>query len=273
MSAFRGRGSYWGPRPAGPSTSAASGWWSAAGQFLYERDGAWPSAVETDPNFSSVALLLHMDGSNGATTFTDSSSNAVALTANGDAKISTAQSKFGTASGLFDGNGDWVHAADNNLWDFVNSGDFTLEFFVRFASTDATAFCGQSNGGGTVPKWGLYFNDGATIGANKLGYILATSVSSDFTISASWSPTTSQWYHVASTRSGNDYRFFIDGVQIGTTLTSSYRPATSTGQLRIGSDGEQYRLLNGNLDEFRITKGVARYTAAFTAPTAPFPDA
>lgn len=63
-------------------------------------------AIAGDPYFSSVVLLLHCDGSNGGTTFTDHSSAARTLTASGNTNTSTAQYKFGTASGRWDGSGD-----------------------------------------------------------------------------------------------------------------------------------------------------------------------
>ena len=51
-----------------------------------------------DPYFANVSLLLHCDGSDASTTFTDSSSNGHTVTASNDAQIDTAQSKFGGAS-------------------------------------------------------------------------------------------------------------------------------------------------------------------------------
>jgi len=56
------------------------------------------SSAATDPNFSDVALLLHMDGSDGGSTFTDNSSFNHTVTANGSSNTSTDQVKFGTAS-------------------------------------------------------------------------------------------------------------------------------------------------------------------------------
>ena len=276
MSAFRGRGSYWGPRPAGPSTSAASGWWSAAGQFLYKRDGAWPSADETDPNFSSVSLLLHMNGSNGSTTFTDSSSNAHTVTANGNAQISTAQSKFGGASAYFDGDGDHINAGSSASFAF-GIGPFTVECFVRFAALPG--FNMISGIVGTAPSLFFAGNDTWWLGINNISgeNNLYLGRHGDTAINARtpWTPALNTWYHIAATRdASNVVRLFIDGVSQTVTSTNNWHLAdlSRTGTLFAGVIATPY-YFNGYIDELRITKGVARYTASFTARTAPFPDA
>jgi hypothetical protein len=90
-------------------------------------------------------------------------------------------------------------------------------------------------------------------------------------------PTTSMnngnWNHVAITRSSNTVRMFLNGTQVG-TYTTSYIFWDSTTALLLGgfytgSFGED---IDGYVDEFRVTKGVARYTANFTPPSAPFPN-
>ena len=88
----------------------------------------------SDPNFSSVSLLLHMEGSNGSTTFIDSSSNALTVTANGNAKITTSTFKFGSGSADFDGAGDYLSTPSSSLFDFGAGSLFTVECFVRFSS-------------------------------------------------------------------------------------------------------------------------------------------
>src|SRR3990167_5305793 len=88
------------------------------------------SATQFD---TDCVLMLHMDGTDGATTFTDSSDNAKTMTAVGNAQIDTAQSKFGGASGLFDGTGDWLTTPDSTDWD-LGTGDFTIDFWIRFSS-------------------------------------------------------------------------------------------------------------------------------------------
>ena len=94
-----------------------------------EADPYYSCGPTNDPYWANVVLLLHMDGTDGSTTFTDSSSYARAMTAAGNAQIDTAEFKFGTASGLFDGTGDSVQTP--NGADFQFLGDFTVEAWVR----------------------------------------------------------------------------------------------------------------------------------------------
>jgi hypothetical protein len=214
---------------------------------------------------TDTVLLLNFNGENESTTFTDSSPNGVTVTANGDAQISTAQSKFGGASGLFDGTGDWLSIADNDLWDFVNNGDFTIEMWIRFGATSNVGIMGQSEGAGDAPKWGLYLDDEFILPGGNLALLLGDTQGA---VGVAWSPNSDEWYHLAVTRSGNDLRFFANGQQIGTTQTSSERPGTVDSDLRIGADGEDYRRFTGYIDDLRILKGRALYTANFTPPTA-----
>jgi len=219
-----------------------------------------PDAGDTDPYFSSVSLLLHMDGSNGSTTFTDSSSNAFSATVSGNAQISTTNPKFGTGAGSFDGNGDYVTFANNAAFNF-GTGDFTVESWF--------------NGTGTIlGKWGsgnqvayvliisstqINFSVGSA-GVYSTGFLFNTTISSN------------TWYHVAITRSGTTLRCFLNGTQIGTDQTSSQN-LTSTATVDIGvTKSNLSSYFNGSIDDVRLTKGVARYTASFTAPSAAFPD-
>jgi hypothetical protein len=233
-----------------PTTDTASGLWFQNEQSVAHRAGIWPSVQATDPDFASVSLLLHMDGSNGSTTFTDSSSNALTVTANGNAQISTAQSKFGGASGLFDGSGDFLSFPSISIG---TSEDVTLECWFRAASTSNLALFGDASGDNiqtfAILSGILYaFWDGNEVEAGA--------VSAD------------TWHHGAITRQSGTIRIFLDG-----TLVDS--SAGNTRALLINRVGRCVNRndFNGYIDDVRITKGVARYTASFTAPTAPFPDA
>lgn len=255
---LRSNGSYIGPRPVGPSSSVASGIWDLRTAERQKRAGAWPGPV-SDPDFANVSLLLHMDGSNGSTTFTDSSSNAFTVTANGNAQISTAESQFGGASGLFDGTGDYLSLADNADFDF-GTGDFTIECWIKPSS-------GKSIASGNATGDFMFATD--TFNAGDIGFG-RNGLAWDLT--AASPGLTAGWNHVAVTRSGTTLRILCNGsvAATGSGNTESYNV---TNNLWIGArstSGSPDQFFNGYIDEFRITKGVARWTGSYTVPTAPF---
>ncbi|MFZ9848943.1 MAG: LamG domain-containing protein [Vulcanococcus sp.] len=236
-------------------------------------------SVDTD--FSSVVLLLKMNGTNGSTTITDSSSSAKAMTANGNAQISTARSKFDGASLLLDGTGDFASTPTSADFDF-GTGDFTIEAWVYIAANSTAANDGtrsaavvscyaasgsQDNsytfgilGNSTTTGTGLYFTSVAS-GTNS-------------TLTTSTAVSQAAWHHVAASRSGTTTRLFVDG-QLDGSGTLTNQNVNTDHELRVGSSRYAGFIgaLNGNIDECRVTKGVARYTAAFTPPAAPFPVA
>ena len=228
-------------------------------------NGFGAGGAETDPYFSSVVLLAHMDGTDASTTFTDVKGHT--LTAVGNAQIDTAQSKFGGASGLFDAAADYVSSADSADWN-LGSGDFTIEAWVRFNTTATDKTIVSQFGASGNRGWNLHLKAGPSL---SLQY--TTDGSTLQYIDNSWSPSTGQWYHAAMSKSGTNTYMFIDGTQIGTTQTLSGTLYNSTIDLNIGGyNNGAGGFWDGWIDELRITKGVARYTANFTAPSAPFPD-
>jgi hypothetical protein len=209
-----------------------------------------------DPDFASVSLLLHMDGSNGSTTFTDVSSNALTVTAFGGVQISTAQSRFGGSSALFDGVNDYLSVA---VPGGLGSGNFTLEMWLYPTSSNTSIFVNRSDG---TAADGIDTLSGLRVGT--AGF---------FIINNSFQLTQNEWTHVAFVRSAGTFVRYINGVldgsRAGTTNNfngSSFRiggnpwPSGNTGYFA------------GHIDDLRVTVGVARYTANFTPPTAPFPD-
>lgn len=216
--------------------------------------------------FSSVKLLVSGDGSDGSTSFTDESATARTLTAAGNAQVDTAQSKFGGGSILLDGTGDYVSAADSADWVF-GTDPFTVECWARFAATGAAyGVFGQS--GGTVPEtsWRLYSTNGT-----NLRFQFYDTGSSPRVITATFSPSTGQWYHFAADRNASGLmRIYIDGaVSASGTFAQSVRDGTN--QLRIGHNQGANTYFNGWIDEFRVVKGYAVYNGAFTPPSAAFP--
>lgn len=217
-----------------------------------------------DPYFSNVSLLLHMDGTNGSTTFTDSSPSPKIITRTG-ATIATSQSKFGGASGYFSSSADRLTAPSSSAFEF-GSGDWTVELFIYPLTLSGFHVLVDRGDYTNFSPW--------LIGQNNATIRLACTASG-----SSWSVdfvtgnvlSASTWHHIAVTRSGNVFRIFVNGVQQG-TQTVSMTHAASTFPMQIGNDNGNTYYYSGYMDEVRITKGVARYTSGFSVPTEAFPN-
>ena len=219
-----------------------------------------------DPYWNNVVALLHCDGTNGSTTFTDQKGHT--FTATGNAQISTAQFKYGAASGLWDGTGDLVSSADHADW-AMGSGDFTIECWVRPASTAAQGSIAHKRASnGVYGPFGIYMDAGG-----KAGFLISVNGSTWGVniLTGTGIFVAGTWAHVALCRSGNNYYTFVNGASTGTASLAGTLYA-NTAPLCIGANGDASVSFNGNIDEVRITKGAARYTAAFTPPAAAFPD-
>jgi len=209
-----------------------------------------------DPDFASVSLLLHMDGTNGSTTFTDSGPSGLTLTSVGGAQISTALSKFGGASGLFDG----VDARVDLPSPITYSGPYTIEGWVY--NSTGFGFDGIASGRGVT--------NGVVLRTDPDGKLQFLNPSL-----AEYSSTTalslSTWHHVALTRnSSNVMTFWIDGIARGTVSGQSGDHVWGTvGAGEYGGFAAEH--WPGHIDDMRWT-AVCRYTSNFTPPTAPFPD-
>ena len=185
----------------------------------------------------------------------------------GDAQISTSVKKYGTGSLSFDGTGDWVRSFDNLPIAF-GSGDFTVEGWIYLNNVSSTKGI----------MYGLGNNSfGLRVGQSYLGNVNGLNISrsgiADLEYCA-FTFATSTWYHIAVVRSGTTIYFFVNGTQQTTQGSggSSYNFATPTTGFIIGANNDTNERFNGYIDDFRITKGYARYTANFTAPTAAFFD-
>ena len=209
-----------------------------------------------DPNFANVVSLLHFDGVDGSTTFTDVKGRT--WTRTGNAQIDTDQSRFGGAS-LLIAPGDSLETAASADFAF-GTGDFTIEFFARRRVAGTVNYDWCTFG----PNWDIYSGPG--------GAILLWNGSANLLVSASDVLTVGNWHHVAVTRESGTVRMFVDGVQRGGNSTGNTVNFTSAQPVYVGFYPPNLRRLDGHIDELRITAGVARYTANFTPPTAPFPD-
>lgn len=204
-------------------------------------------------NDAFTELLLHMDGVDASTSFPDASSNGLSVTVGGNAQVDTAQSKFGGASALFDGTGDYIKTPASAALN-MGTGNFTIDFWVRATTTasdpvlfkidSGTASNGLAIAAGKLQWW----KDG--VGAIVTG---ATSLS------------TNTWHHVAIVRSGSTLTAYLNGTSDG---SGSLSDSMDFSSWRI-ADGYYGADLSGWIDEFRISS-TARWTANFTPPAYPY---
>jgi hypothetical protein len=240
----------------------------ASGQKLVLAKG---QPVEIDPYRSFVSLHLKGDGANNSTTITDSSPSPKTVTAVGNAQISTAQSKFGGASIAFDGSGDYLTLPSFGAPGDFGLADFTVELWSRLTSRDRNTPCLIGNY--STFAAGSFALFAGHVSSTTTKYQVALNGTGFPSINSTASINYNQWVHLAVVRSGSTITLYVDGVNSG-QVTSAANLIGSNGSLWIGSIGDNLGNgeINGYIDDLRITKGVARYTANFTPPTAPFPD-
>lgn len=217
-------------------------------------------------DIGEVALLLHMDGSNGSTTFTDEADST--WTRQGNAQISTAQERFGGASGLLDGTGDYVTTPNKTIWSLA-SGDFTIDCWVRPAATKSSSPPLSKRTNGQNGGWQLSLTTD-----NRITWSMWQGVGGNPShvsiVSANDAYTLNTWLHIAVVRKGATYYLFANGALLGSTSSVSGSIGSTTGVLQIGRDPiDTSRDFNGYIDEMRMTLGAARWDAPFTPPSAP----
>ncbi len=216
-------------------------------------------------NSTSTTSLLHFDGANASTTFTDSNAGGSAhtWTANGSAQLNTSTPKFGSAAGTFNGTTDYIQTP--NHADFVATTAYTIEMWIYPTAVAAfdTTIMNSSNAGSFGP-WLLQ------IDSNNKFRFFASSNGTSWDINAGTEATTlpvqNTWQHIAIVWSGTNYFFFINGVQ-DWTVANSVTPFATVSPIQLGALSAFGQFYNGKIDEFRFSKNIARWTSNFTPPT------
>jgi hypothetical protein len=215
----------------------------------------------TDPFFANVKSLMHFESSLADT------KGLTWVTATGSPVITGSSPLVGVGSlscpnAAIRTDGSTAYAIDG-------PADFAIELSVRFSALPSGgAACLASHYVSSGAGWSIQFrNDGSDR--------LQINMSGDTgNASAPWSPSTGVNYVVAVTRvSGNIY-FFVDGVMIGTPVANTAGTVSAAPYMVLGAlylSGSFIQVLNGVVDEWRLTIGTGRYSAGYT-PAPPFPD-
>jgi hypothetical protein len=209
-----------------------------------------PPAAPLEP-ITNTTLLV-----NGTAAAVRDASRGNNLETVGDAKLSTSVVKYGNTSMAFDGTGDYLKTNATP----IGSGDFTVEFWVYPLQRTNNSFPGLfdcRSSGSDTNGFGLYFEGGGS------GALILRIGGSNNTISSSLVPIGS-WTHVAVSRQSGTLKLYINGTSVvSVSNTTDYSRTVHY----LGATFDAYTA-NVYMNDFRVTKGVARYTANFTPPTA-----
>jgi hypothetical protein len=210
--------------------------------------GSTPVTVPSDPYLMS---LLHFDGNLNDT-------NGRSWTAVNGATTSIAQSKFGNSSLYLNSSNQYLTTQNSTDFDFGN-GDFTVDWWEYRTASSGAVF---SRDTGNVCSFVL----GMVSGGKVAVYLSSARASWDIAAALSMGAVvTNAWTHYALVRKDNTFYTFQSGLLINTlTSTASIAAGSGTPTLGVYSNGSVY--FPGYIDEFRVLKGVARWTSNFTVP-------
>jgi len=232
------------------------------GAAVYTADFTPPTAPLTA--ITNTSLLLK--GTNAG--IIDKSQSVKTITLSGDVKSSTTQSKYLTSSMYFDGTGDYLNTSSSSILAF-GSRDFTFESFIYATSLSQSlypTFISNWTGTWAANKWSVHAGHNSY--GNKALFYCYNADSANPLLEGTTTLAIDTWYHIAVTRSGNTFRLFVNGVleDSNTSFTGSIDGGTS--ELVYAPSPVSDNDFQGYLSDLRITKGLARYTANFTPPTA-----
>lgn len=208
-------------------------------------------------NDSYTKLLIHSDTTDNSTVFIDSSvGGGHTISSSGNIHHETDQKVFGATSIQFDGSGVLI-LPNHTDFDF-GTGDFAVDFWIRLNNSSTYQFIlGCENVSGYMM---IAFNN-PSVGKLAIG---RHNITWDFSVNHGMS--SNVWYHIAITRESGVMYMFRGGTLLGSgSNTNNYY----IGVPYIGSHAVGYPLV-GYVDEFRISKGIARWTSAFTPPDKPY---
>lgn len=236
------------------------------GTAVYTSNFTPPTAPLTAISGTSLLLNATNAGIYDATTLNDIETVA-------DAKVSTAQAKWGSSSMFFDGTGDYLYLPKDTELD-MGSGNFTIEWWMYPTTTSQNATASIIASGNITWSTGAVVIDCGSNAANKVRFV---TYPNGVAVGDPNAWTVNTWTYFAVVRNGNTLTLYRNGTSVATntsfntwqpTVNFNYNNAT---KIAGGHWDGATSYFTGYIEDLRITKGIARYTSNFTAPTAAFP--
>jgi hypothetical protein len=228
--------------------------------------GAFTTYDMIAPTWDSDTALL-LTGANDANMYDATGGNH--LRPEGDPQSSTTQRKFDTSSSVyFDGNDRLRLAMDGTYGHRLTTAEFGTSDWTVEGWIYPTA-------GSSQYIWGDVASSGANSSAshfvlyNSTGITAYNYTNGNVTLTGTETAAAETWHHIAVTREGSTFRLFVNGV-LDTSATNANAMNNTSVDYAIGGVGDFASYFTGYIQDFRITKGKARYTATFTPPTAEF---
>lgn len=219
-------------------------------------------------NDQFTVLLCHFDSqTDGSTTIFDSSPKKHGLASVvGAAHLQISTGLLGSPSScLFSSSNSRLSFPNSGDWEF-GAGDFTVDWWEYRTAAAGCAIARDLPT--TYCPWLLNYD----IGSGGQIYMSSNGSAWDIAAGNTFGATTlSVWNHFAITRQGNTFRAFKNGA-LSQSWTSALAFPANANALSIGAcqNGGWY---SGYIEELRISKGIARWTANFAPPTKPYaPD-
>jgi len=240
-------------------------------RFIFNRGGG---EIPVPGNDSFTKILLHFEGANGGTTFTDSNAGGVSATWSvvNVATTTTSEHKWGSAA--YQGTATGYIKSNQNAAYNAGSSDFTVDFWIKGSAALATTLQYLAGFGDPALSnnfgWSFYYDASKLLRFNyqNSGGTSAAAVTAATTIMDG------AWHHIAGVRNGSLMKVYIDGVDATSVSSSAAGSMRGSGsyQLYVGlfPTSGATQCLQGNMDEFRYSVGIARWTSGFTPPTGPY---
>ena len=254
-------------------TAVYTGAFTPPSNFVTQTGGTYPSTTNVNTSIPSAntSLLLNLADSNytSATngvqnnTFIDSSNYAFPITRNGTPTQGafTPYQPSGYWSGYFNGSTDYLSSTASTVLQF-GSNPYTIEGWIYQTSRSGSPFiCG-----------GIFSGTGMQIGIDASGFIYVSIPGVANLTSATIAIPLNTWTHFACVRSSTSaggFTYYINGVAAGTPTDANNYSGTSTTFNVATTNNSSLYVITGYLSNFRIVKGTAVYTSAFTPSTTP----